>query len=259
MKKLRRQLIALEQLKQWFVLPKPLGYCEARSVQGHQRFFFCGGGLPQEALAPKVALPESIHQLHPINCCNFLGKVIAKVVVHTLSSYMDDLISKNQSAFIGGRQIQDNLISAQEAFHALKQRDKGGKDSLPIKLDLSKAYDRLEWGFLKEALLAYGFHQEWVQMITKLVTSLSYRYKINGLTNSKIIPQRGLRQGDPLSPYLFILAVDDVLSSTLSKAQSQGLSKTLSWAEKISHKPTYFLQMTRCSLQRLRQRRCFKL
>lgn len=111
--------------------------------------FFRGEEFPVEinetvvALAPKVALPESIHQLRPISCCNFMSKVIAKIIVHRLRGFMDGLISENQSAFIGGRQIQDNLVIAQELFYALNKKDKGGKEHLAIKLDMSKAYDRL--------------------------------------------------------------------------------------------------------------------
>lgn len=62
---------------------------------------------------------------------------------------MGELITPNQSAFVGRRLIQDNLIITHEVFHALKKQGKGGKDSVALKLDMSKAYDRLEWSFLK--------------------------------------------------------------------------------------------------------------
>lgn len=118
----------------------------------------------------------------------------------------------------GGRLIQDNLIIAHEAFHALKRKERGGKDFMAIKLDMNKAYDRLEWGILEKILLAYGFVPRWVGLVLKLVTSFTYRYKVNGFISTSITPGRGLRQGDPLSPYLFILVVD-VLSHLLIKAK----------------------------------------
>lgn len=157
--------------------------------------FFRGAEFPVEinetvvALAPKVALPESIHQLRPISCCNFMSKVIAKIIVHRLRGFMDGLISENQSAFIGGRQIQDNLVIAQELFYALKKKDKGGKEHLAINFDMSKAYDRLEWEFLSLAVRAHGFCEEWVNLVMKLVTTVSYIYKVNGYLSNKIIPK----------------------------------------------------------------------
>lgn len=106
---------------------------------------------------------------------------------------MGDIISPNQSAFVGGRLIQDNLIVAHEVFHSLKRRDSRGRENVAIKLDMSKAYDRLEWGFIRQCLLSYGFNSVWVDMIMKLVTSVSYKYKVNGFVSSTLIPKKGLR------------------------------------------------------------------
>lgn len=189
--------------------------------------FFEGGCLPSEvnetivSLIPKIPMAESLNHLRPISCCNFIYKVISKIIVVRMKDLMGSVITPNQSAFVGGRLIQDNLIVAHEAFHALRKKDKGGKDHMAIKLDMNKAYDRLDWGFLKNILLCFGFDPGWVAMVMKLVTSVTYAYKVNGFTSATLIPKRGLRQGDPLSPYLFILAVD-VLSLLIHKSVVDG-------------------------------------
>lgn len=185
--------------------------------------FFNGGCFPRElnetsvTLIPKIALPESINHLRPISCCNFTYKILSKLVVARLKNFMDKLISPNQSAFVGAWLIQDNLIIAHEVFHSLKRRDSRGRENLAIKLDMSKAYDRLEWEFIRKCLLAYGFSGQWVEMVMKFISTVSYKYKVNGFMSDELLPQRGLRQGDPISPYIFILA-SDALSHLISRA-----------------------------------------
>lgn len=110
---------------------------------------------------------------------------------------------------------------AQEVFHSLKRREGGSLKNVAIELDMNKTYDRLDWGFLKVTLRAFGFDQRWVELVMTLVTTVTYQYKVNGFLTPPLTPQRGLSQGDPLSPYLFILVVE-VLSQMINRAQNQG-------------------------------------
>ena len=93
---------------------------------------------------------------------------------------------------------------------------------MAIKLDMSKAYDRVEWNFLEAMLIKLGFHNKWVSLLMKCVRSVTYRVKVNGDLTEVIYPQRGLRQGDPLSPYLFLICAEG-FSSLLHTAEDQGL------------------------------------
>ena len=90
-----------------------------------------------------------------------------------------------------------------------------------IKLDMCKAYDQVEWSFLKEIMLKLGFRREWVNLIMQCVTTVEYRVRINAEENESFKPTRGLRQGDPLSPYLFLLCTEG-LNALLSHAEENG-------------------------------------
>lgn len=105
-------------------------------------------------------------ELRPIAVCNVIYKICAKVLANWLKPMIDQIISPQQSAFIPGRLITDNVLVANELSHFLHTKRSGYEGFLSLKLDISKAYDRMEWSFLRGMLMRLGFPLHWVQLIT---------------------------------------------------------------------------------------------
>ena len=119
-------------------------------------------------MIPKVENPDKVTQFWPISLCNVVYKVISKMLSNRLKTILPDIISDHQSAFVLGRLITDNILLAYECIHTMKKK-KGKRGLCAVKLDMHKAYDRVEWVFLEKMMLKLGFDQRWIKLIMACV------------------------------------------------------------------------------------------
>ena len=118
--------------------------------------------------------------------------------------------------------MTDNTLVAFEINHYIKRKTQGKYGVTALKLDVSKAYDRLEWNFLEHMLFKFGFNETWIARILMCIKSVSYNFIQNGEVFGGVKSGRGLRQGDPISPYLYILCVEGI-SSMIRRNEASGL------------------------------------
>lgn len=175
------------------------------------------------ALVPKNPGADSLDLFRPINLCNTLYKIISKLLTLRLLKILPIIISPQQSGFVPGRQILDSIMLVHEVIHSLEV---GKREGFLLKLDLSKAYDHVDWKLLEKFLTAFGFSKKVCDLVSQLVSSPTLTILINGSPTAFFKPSRGLRKGDPLSPILFIILVE-CFGRMIIKDRQQGIIKGL--------------------------------
>ena len=158
-------------------------------------------------LIPKCSNPKSLSNYRPISLCNTVYKVVTKMIVARIWPMLSNLASPYQTAFVPSHKGVDNVVLVQELIHSMSKK-KGRGGLVAIKIDLEKAYDRLEWSFIRDTLSLFKFPSQLISLIMSCVSTSSISVLFNSGALEPFLPLRGIRQGDPLSPYIFILCME---------------------------------------------------
>ncbi|RVW50576.1 Transposon TX1 uncharacterized 149 kDa protein [Vitis vinifera] len=169
-------------------------------------------------LIPKKGGADDLGDFRPISLLGGLYKLMAKVLANRLKRVLNKVVAPTQNAFVMGRQILDASLIANEVIDSWQKRKEKG---LICKLDIEKAYDSINWKFLLKTLHKMGFGPRWVGWMWSCISTAKFSVLVNGVPAGFFPSSKGLRQGDPLSPYLFVLGME-VLDALLRRAVAGG-------------------------------------
>jgi hypothetical protein len=171
------------------------------------------------SLIPKINSPFSLGDFRPISLLGCLYKIIAKVLTARLARVMNSIVEPTQSVFLKGRNLVDGVVVVNEVVDLARRN---GQSCLILKVDFEKAYDLVEWSFLEYMLRRFGFCNKWIEWIRACVFSGNMSVLVNGCPTEEINIQRGLKQGDPLAPFLFLMVAEG-LGGLMKKAAASNL------------------------------------
>ncbi|GJS28839.1 RNA-directed DNA polymerase, eukaryota [Tanacetum coccineum] len=214
--------------KYWNIVGPDL--CEAVEYFFETCLFPKGCNSSFVALIPKVADAKSVNDFRPISLIGSVYKVITKFLANRLALVIADLVSDTQSVFVANRQILDGPFILNEILHWCKRKK---KQAMFFKVDFTKAYDSVHWDYLLDVLEAFGFGQTWCNWIRGTFSSTRALVLVNGSPSNEFSFHCGLKQGDPLSPFLFILIMES-LHLSFSRAVDEGLFKGVQLQGSIS-------------------------
>ncbi|GMP98870.1 hypothetical protein CsSME_00046588 [Camellia sinensis var. sinensis] len=184
----------------------------------------CGINSSSLVLIPKKDNPLGLGDYRPISLVSSIYKILAKILSRRIKKVLLAVINEVQPAFVSGRHILDEVMIANEV---VDEWHKAKKKGIILKLDFEKAYNSVNWVFLLSMLGNLGFGTRWIRWIKTCITSAKVSILVNGAPTEEFVPQKGLRQGDPLSSFLFLVAAEG-LNLLLSRAFEKGLIKDAS-------------------------------
>ena len=205
-------------------------YCNHWKTVGHfvcalVKDVFEGKGVPHEinrtllVLILKKENPDSLKLHRPISLCTVMYKTVTKLIANWLKGLLPNLIGPTQTSFIPRRNIMDNVVIVQEVIQSIKRKSERVRFMI-VKVDLKKEYDMLCWDFINDTLLDAGLPATMVKIIMDCIISPFMQILWNGETTSEFYPSRGIQQGDPISPYIFVLCIERLAQGINAKVNS---------------------------------------